>query len=506
MTTREVGRIFSIVPTSGRKCSGAGKSSGWRAACTVFLLCAATAIAAPAQTFQTLINFNGYDGDNPDGMAFVQGEDGNLYGTAGYGGADCNAGTVFRITPTGGLTTLYIFCPAIKTTDGYYPRGSLVLGRDGYFYGTTFESDLTSTNHPGTFFKITPGGTLTTLHDFNPADGRQPGGALVQANDGNFYGTSAFGGVNDDGTVYKITPGGELTTLYDFDLFPQGAIPVAGLIQATDGNFYGTTYWGGDYDGGTVFKITSAGGKIDTLYSFCSPLNCDDGNHTWATLVQGADGNFYGTTVAGGSGNCPVSGGCGTVFKITPAGQLTTLYSFCTETNCSDGGLPLAGLIQATDGNFYGTTNVGGANGNGTIFQIIPGITPTLTTLHSFDGTDGLNPAGALFQATNGTLYGTTYAGGTYGAGTVFSLSVGLRPFVTFVHDKGKVGSTAQILGQGLLGTTSVSFNGTPATTFSAKADTFLTATVPTGATNGPVTVTTHGRTLRSNVRFLVVP
>lgn len=226
---------------------------------------------------------------------------------------------------------------------------------------------------------------------------------------GNFYGPTGAGGANGGGTIFKITPAGTLTTLYSSCAetgCTDGNVPIAALIQATDGNFYGTTRHGGLYNDGTVFKMTPAG-ALTTLHSF---FHGTDGSEPFARLVQAADGNFYGTTVSGGAN------GFGTVFKMTPTGTLTTLYSFCRESGCADGEVPQGGLIQATDGNFYGTTVYGGANspGGGTIFKITP--EGTLTTLYSFCAntgcTDGSNPVADLVQATDGNLYGTTYAGG----------------------------------------------------------------------------------------------
>jgi uncharacterized repeat protein (TIGR03803 family) len=274
-----------------------------------------------------------------------------------------------------------------------------------------------------------------------------------------------------------------------------------------DGNFYGTTASGGDQicNCGTVFKITPVG-NLTTLHSFKGT----DGAYPGGALVQAADENFYGTT--GGLGyHCNPTSGCGTVFKITRGGSLTTLYNFCAQTNCSDGAHPVAGLVQATDGNFYGTTLVGGGGncvadfgvGCGTVFEITA--LGELTTLHTFGSTDGANPYGGLLQATNGSFYGTTYGGGAFSGGTIFSLEMGLGPFVAFVHDSGRIGQTGGILGQGFTGTTSVSLNGTPAS-YTVVSDTFIRATVPPGATTGFVTVTTPSGTLTSNVPFRVIP
>jgi uncharacterized repeat protein (TIGR03803 family) len=265
-----------------------------------------------------------------------------------------------------------------------------------------------------------------------------------------------------------------------------------------DGNFYGTTEQGGAYNSGTVFRITREG-ALTTLHNFDGA----DGAQPYAALVQATDGNFYGTTYTGGA-----NGNHGTVFKITGGGVLTTLYSFCAQANCADGEGVFAGLVQATDKNFYGATAFSGANGGGTIFEITTG--GILTTLYSF-GTDGSHPVGALIQDTNGNFYGTTLLGGELtcnppdGCGTVFSLDVGLGPFVTFVRPSGRVGHTGPILGQGFTGTTSVLLNGTPVT-FTVVSDTYIRATVPAGATTGYVTVTTPSGTLTSNVPFHVIP
>jgi uncharacterized repeat protein (TIGR03803 family) len=266
----------------------------------------------------------------------------------------------------------------------------------------------------------------------------------------------------------------------------------AGLVQATDENFYGLTSFGGANGFGTVFKITSDG-TLTTLHSF---NGADGGNYMQAPLVQAADGNFYGV---GGYPN-------GSVFEITPSGTDTVLYTFCSKSNCADGDGP-NGLLQATDGNFYGTTYSGGNNGSncpsygcGTVFKITP--QGTLTTLHSFDGTDGHGVEGPA-QATNGSFYGTTAFGGTNGDGIVFSLDVGLRPFVETVPTGGPVGTPVTILGNDLSDATHVRFDHTEAT-FVVVSDTEITAIVPAGATTGFVTVNRRGPRLKSNVQFQV--
>ena len=394
------------------------KRSSATVVCITFLLCAATAITSPAQTFTTLVNFSGPNGAEPFFGSLVQGADGNFYGTTRGGGTN-SRGTVFKMTPSGALTSLYSFCSKSNCADGADPDAGLVQGSDGNFYGTTTAGGA---NTDGTVFKITPSGSFTLLHSFMGSDGFGPTGTLLQASDGNFYGTTPDEGPHGFGTVFKITPDGTLTTLYGFDGENNGGTPFAGLVQGSDGNFYGTASAGGsNVIYGTVFRITPTGG-LTTLHSF----DGSDGTGPYGTLLQATDGNFYGSTSSGGtSQNCTF--GCGTIFKITPGGSFTSLHSF----DFTDGGYVLAGLIQASDGNFYGTAGTGGSTQNcgdgcGTIFQLTP--SGTLTTLHSFAGfsTDGSLPVAGLLQASNGTFYGTAEAGGSTGDGTVFSLDVGL--------------------------------------------------------------------------------
>jgi uncharacterized repeat protein (TIGR03803 family) len=447
----------------------------------------AAAIAAPAQTFKTLVNFSGTNGAGPAYMVPVQGVDGNLYGTTAGGGTSANCGggcgTVFRLSPTGTLTTLHSF----DVTDGYYPLAGLLLSKDGNLYGTTV---FGNTNITGTVFAITSAGTLTTLYNFGApgGGGSEPYSGLIQAMDGNLYGTTYIGGSSGDGTVFKVSPTGVLTLLHSFDL-SDGADPAAPLTGATNGNFYGTTIVGGANGcGGTVFSITPAG-FLSTVYAF----NCSDGGYSYGGLVQASDGDLYGTTDVGGANDY------GTIFKLTTAGKLTTLYSF----DSAHGANPLSPLVQGTDGNFYGTTSYGGANNLGTVFKV--NSAGALTVLHSFNGTDGELCESGLMQATNGTFYGATHEGGVGGDGTVYSIDVGLGPFVRTLPNFGKALVKIGILGTDLSGATSVTFNGTPAT-FSVESPTFIKAAVPPGTTSGPVQVVTPSGTLTSNVNFQVIP
>jgi uncharacterized repeat protein (TIGR03803 family) len=286
------------------------------------------------------------------------------------------------------------------------------------------------------------------LLSFTGTNGDYPDGRLVQGTDGNFYGTTEE--VNSgSGTVFKMTLAGKLTTLHKFT-GTDGAGPTSALVQASNGNFYGTTQAGGTNSEGTVFEIT-AGGKLTALYSFCSKSECADGANPSAGLIQATDGNLYGTTFSGGSNETSCNGGCGTIFKITTSGALTTLYNFCSKSGCADGSQPQEGLVQDT----------------------------------------------------NGAFYGMTYYGGTDGLGTVFSLSTGLGAFVETLPTSGKVGAKVTILGTSLKGATSVRFDGTAAT-FKVVSSSEISTTVPAGAKTGIVQVTTSGGTLSSNVTFVV--
>ncbi len=449
--------------------------------CVGLLLCFAISPLGEAQTFTTLANFTGSNGSNPLFAPLVQGTDGNLYGTASAGGAH-SQGTVFKITPSGTLTTLYSFCALSNCTDGSAPYAGLMLGKDGNFYGTT---EAGGAHGQGTIFKITRLGALTTLHSFNITDGSNPYATVLQATDGNFYGTTQSGGAHLLGTVFKITPAGTLTTLHSFNS-SDGSSPEAALIQATDGNFYSTTYNGGSEGYGTAFKITSAG-TLTTLHVFD---NETQGSAITSGLVQASDGNFYGSATLSGPN------GYGSVYMMTSTGTVTVLHGF----DATDGASPNA-LVLATDGNLYDTTISGGANIDGTVFEITP--QSALTTLHTFTGSDGADSFAGLVQHTNGKFYGTTRVGGSKGDGTVFRLDTGLGPFVKTVPTAGKVGVKVKILGTSLTGATSVSFNGVAAT-FTVLSASQITTTVPAGATTGTVEVTTPGGTLLSNVAFQV--
>jgi uncharacterized repeat protein (TIGR03803 family) len=364
----------------------------------------------PANASGPVFTFNGFDGGWPY-AGLVQGADGSFYGTTEYGG-DYGYGTVFKMTTDGALTTLVSF----NSMNGANPYAGLVQGADGNFYGTTFSG---GTYGAGTVFGMTTDGILTTLASLDYFNsGGYPYAGLVQGSDGNLYGTASSGGAYYDGTIFRITTNGALTTLVSFNS-TNGYYPYAGLVQGADGNFYGTTDYGGTYGNGTVFSITT-NGTLTTLVSFNRNTN---GANPEGGLVQGADGNFYGTTFSGSTNG---SYGDGTIFKMATNGALTTLASF----NYANGASPATRLVQGSDGNFYGTTENGGLNGMGTVFRMSSDGT-SLTNLFSFAGTNGRAPRGALVQGSDGNFYGAAQYGGigydgdsSSGNGTIFRLAI----------------------------------------------------------------------------------
>ena len=430
---------------------------------------------ASAQIYSDIFNFNGTNGASPsDPQVMAQGQDGNLYGTVPSGVG--NTGVVFRFTPAGAYTVLHTFNG--PPLDGLEPNAGLALGLDGNFYGSTVLGGISSV---GTIFKITPAGALTILYNFTGgADGAYPYGTPILGNDGNFYGVTQYA------TAYKITPTGTFTLL--------GTIPdrsFAPLFLASDGNFYGTTQRGGTFNSGTVFRMTPAG-VVTVIYNF----DTTHGAVPWAGVVQGGDGSFYGTTTLGGN-----AGGGGVVFRLSPSGTLSVIHNFPVGTQ-NDGNDPIAGVILATDGFFYGVTWAGGTNDFGVVFKLAP--TGQYFLLHQFDKVSGGNSASNLVQHTNGSVYGMAN-GGMHGDGVIYSLALNLGVTVKLVLSSGKVGSTVEMLGNGFTGTTAVKFNGHSAQ-FTVVSDTYLTAKVPAGATTGPVTVTTPTGTLTSSTRYFVIP
>jgi uncharacterized repeat protein (TIGR03803 family) len=420
----------------------------WGKRACAFALCAATAIAIPAQTLTALHNFDGADGSYPFGPLVKS--NGNFYGTTYYGGNSSNGGTVFKMTPTGALKTLYDFCSQAGCTDGETPS-ALIKGTDGNFYGTTsgggangygtffritpsgaltvvynftindvYPSQViqatngdfygTNANGAGRVFEITPTGTLTNLYSFctlsGCADGRAPVAGVIQGKDGNFYGTTEEGGTtNTDcpsgcGTVFQMTPSGTLTTLHSFD-YTDGAQIEAPLVQARNGNFYGTAFGGGTGTWGTVFEVTS-GGTFTTLFNFPVLAGAPGGEFPSGALIQGSNGNFFGITSDGGEG----SEDGGTVFEVTPGGELASLYGFCSQGNCSDGAVPVGALVQYTNGEFIGATTKGGTSSNcsggcGTIFELLPGNPNIVANCNLANSQSGLPPYSGTCGITN---------------------------------------------------------------------------------------------------------
>ena len=318
------------------------------------------------------------------------------------------------------FTTLVSF----SGRNGSSPDAALIEGSDGNFYGTTDVGGVACAPYGcGTIFQVTADGTLTDIYFFKGADGKVPMAKLVQGSDGNFYGTTSEGGHHFNcggsgcGTVFKVTPQGSLTMLHSFCGDCGDGNDPRGLVQVDDNTFLGTTCSIASPDSGGVFKITS-GGKFTILHTFCSETGCTDGNCAYGVLTPSGDGGFYGTTAYGGAS------GWGTIFKITSDGTLTTVHSF----NFTDGGLPFAGLIRASDGNFYGTASAGGGGtlGGGEVFKMTPaGVFSTLYVFCLQAGcSDGESP-GALVEGSDGNLYGTTASGGIYGAyGTIFRITL----------------------------------------------------------------------------------
>lgn len=406
-----------------------------------------SAVAGNLTEFTNILSFDGTNGSEPSG-ALIQGKDGLLYGTTYSGGAS-NGGTVFSFDPLDGfLYTLHDFSlPA----GGFAPFAGLVRASDGNLYGTTTEGGTDELTDFGVIFRfkpfdlvagpfesvitpIEPRPDFTNLYAFSVTDGAHPwAGPLVQGRDGFLYGTTEAGGADDIGSIFQISTNGFFNSLCSLN-GSGGHTPYGGMIEGLDGSFYGTTSVGGPGIWGTIFKITPDGAYSD-LYSF--PFNGLSGAIPFGGLVQGADGNLYGTTTQGGPSyrdtNSVNGQGFGTIFKITTNGVLTTLFSF----SGTNGSYPYGPLMLATDGRLYGTTISGGAYTNqlfgdvgyagyGTLFRITTN--GEFTSLYSFDRTNGAQPLGTPLQLADGSFYGTTQRGGAYELGTIYRFRVSLPP------------------------------------------------------------------------------
>ena len=463
----------------------------------IALLCSACtfslAVRAQAQTYTTLAEFDGSNGSSPAG-SLTQATDGNFYGVTRFGGA-FNEGSVFRVTPDGKITSIYSFCSQTNCTDGAAPLSGPILASDGNLYGITRGGG--ASNSAGTFYRITLDGALTTLYTFCTTsgcpDGAVPNG-IIQAADGNFYGTAPIGGKANLGTFFRITPSGEFSTLYSFCSWNNcrdGSSPYAPPIQGSNGSFYGTTVLGG-VGAGLVYELTPGKG-YQVLEKFCygALQVCPFGSEPTASLVQDAAGNLFGTTAFGGTYDS------GTVFEIPAKGEALVVHAF----HLKDWVDPSTGLILASDGNLYGVglnNDWDNLNGYGTIFEI------TSANAYSVLSSNYQSLNGPVVQGTDGDFYGTTvYSKSSSDHGTVFKLSNGLSPFVRTIPAVAKAGETVLVLGNHLIGTTGVMFNGVQAD-FTVESDTYIKATVPAGATSGVVSVVTPSGMLSSNPRFVV--
>jgi uncharacterized repeat protein (TIGR03803 family) len=472
---------------------------------TLVLFGLTLAVCAQAQTLNYFADFNGGNGWEPY-ASVVQGTDGNFYG-AGTNGIYGGGGNMFRMTPSGKITSIYKFCSLPGCADGAQEQSAPVVGSDGNLYGVTTAGGRPSGGSGGTVFHLTLDGQYTVVYSFcswsNCADGATPNG-IILGSDGNFYGTTVYGGVNNDGpgVIFRLTPAGAYTRLYAFCSEANcgdGEKPFFPPVQGNDGNFYGVATSGGTLGGGVIYKLTSSG-TYSVLYNF--PTSSPDGAYPWA-IAKDADGNFVGTAGGGTSGY-------GVVFKITPSGHYTVLHNFAPNENL---GPPATPLTLGSDGNFYGTF-VGGGSGSwffawGGIYEITP--KGEFKSLYGFCcSSRGFSPLDPVFQSTDGNFYGTTALGGiggwkgeAFGFGTVFQFSNGLRPLVETVPAAGRAGQSIIILGNGLTGSTSVTFNGVAAE-FTVESDTYIRATVPEGATTGMVSVVTPSGALNSSPQFLV--
>ncbi len=441
--------------------------------------------SGPAQagggSYTMLFNFDcATDGCNPNMPALLaQGEDGILYGTLASGTSQSSHGTIMDYVPDGAESTLYRF----QGDDGFGPQSGLSLGFDGAFYGTT------SNGGPlgfGTVFRYSGSG-MTVLYEFTDgADGAYPWAPPVQTPDGSLYGVT-FAGTNP-GIAYKIAPNGKFSTIATLPSKTQ-----APLVLGVDGNLYGTTQYGGASNRGTVFRLSTIG-KLKIIHSF-DPST--EGGTPIGPVMIGSDGKFYGTASGGGAFSA------GIIYQLASNGAYKVLHSFQDETEGSDS---TAGLVQGSDGYLYSAMAAGGTNGYGTLYRIkMSG--KKFQVLHQFDNPTGAYAGSTPTLHTNGTIYGLTLKGGTGengASGVLYGYIHGLKPFVSLQLWAGAEGTKVGILGQGFSAATNVRF-GSITASFTVVSDTYMVATVPSGATTAPVTVSEASGDLVSVRKFTVV-
>ena len=480
----------------GRRSGVAAMVLTWLAVVVLF----AGAVPAQAQTPTVLYRFAGFNGDGcvPRGN-IVQGRDGNMYGGSSTICGGPGSAAIYKISPTGAESLLFIF-PFNWTNCG---AAGLTLGNDGNFYGAC-ESGNPATGM-GSIFQLTPAGVFTDLYDFTGANGDSlPVYPPIQGVDGNFYGVTG----NESqvcGNIYKLTPAGVYKNLHTF-VFNNSECHSSNLVQASDGNLYGTL---ADCPGvsvlGCVYKISTAG-----VYKIIHNFALTTGNVPCTGLIQGKDGKLYGATQQG------AANGNGDIYKMTTAGVATDIHDFnnATDASCvNNSGAPV-NLLQVTDGSFYGVNPAYGPNGTGSIYKLT---STNVFTAFLFPNptVDGDLPSSTLIQNTNGLVYGTTPSGGgsscaAGGAcfGTFFGVATGDKPFVNLepTQRTGFVGASVGMFGQGFTSASAVKFGGVEATKVTLSGTTYLTAVVPAGAHTGPVTVTTGATILTSPQTFKVKP